>query len=72
MTSTESRNISADLRAGKGHYTRLNDTDDCAKRIYRIKRSRAGIVSVYLGIDSGWHVLPVGKVVYSDRDTFHA
>ncbi len=71
MTQTQSRDISSDLRAGKGHYVRLADADQCAKRIYRIKRTRTGEVSVYLGIDSGWTTLPTGKVIYSDRDTFH-
>lgn len=53
MTLTDAREIANDLRAGKGHYVRIAITDRNAKRIYRIKRSRVGQVSVYLGIDNG-------------------
>lgn len=70
MENTTAREIAANLRCGQGHYVRLEFLDRNAKRIYRIKRSRTGEVSVYLGLGKGWTTPTPGTVIYSDRENY--
>lgn len=70
MTEPTKREIAADLRAGKGHYTLLAG-NTFASRIYGIRKNRDGIVSVRISFHpETWVPLASGATIYSDRDTY--